>query len=93
MSLNAESLALEVIDQVGPGGSFLTTDHTLKHFRSLWQPKLFNRYRMHEWVQKGATRLGERLRDETIARMEASHPEPLPDAAKAEIVYILKAGQ
>jgi len=93
ISLDAESLALEVIDQIGPGGSFLTADHTLKHFRSLWHPKLFNRYRMHEWVQKGATRLGERLRDATIARMEVSHPEPLPDAAKAEIEYILKSRQ
>jgi trimethylamine---corrinoid protein Co-methyltransferase len=91
--LDAEALALEVIDQVGPGGSFLTTDHTLKHFRSLWQPKLFNRYRMHEWVQRGATRLGERLRDVTMARMEASHPEPLPDSTRSEIEYILKSFQ
>jgi trimethylamine--corrinoid protein Co-methyltransferase len=91
MSLDAESLALEIIDQVGPGGSFLTADHTLKHFHSLWQPTLFNRYRMHEWEKKGATRLGDRLRSKTISLMEASQPEPLSDTLEAEIEYILKS--
>jgi trimethylamine--corrinoid protein Co-methyltransferase len=91
VALDAESLALEVIDQVGPGGSFLTADHTLSHFRSLWQPSLFNRYRMHEWQKKGSTRLGDRLRSKTIGLMEDSRPEPLAQALKAEIEYILKS--
>ena len=92
ISLDAESLALEVIDQVGPGGSFLTADHTLNHFRSLWQPTLFNRYRMYEWEKKGSTRLGDRLRNRTIGLMEESRPEPLAEALKTEIEYILKSG-
>jgi trimethylamine--corrinoid protein Co-methyltransferase len=91
MALDAESLALEVIDQVGPGGSFLTVEHTLNHFQSLWQPTLFSRHRRHEWEKKGATRLGDRLRGKTIDLMEASQPEPLSDALKAEIEYILKS--
>src|SRR5690606_15542891 len=33
MLLDAESLALDVIHKVGPGGDFLTAKHTLKHFR------------------------------------------------------------
>lgn len=91
IALDAESLALEIIDQVGPEGSFLTADHTLSHFRSLWQPALFNRYRMHEWEKKGSTRLGDRLRSKTISLMEDSRPEPLAETLKAEIEYILKS--
>jgi trimethylamine--corrinoid protein Co-methyltransferase len=91
IDLNAESLALEVIHAVGPGGGFLTNDHTLKHFRSLWQPTLYNRQRMDDWVRKGATRMGDRLRDKTLALMESSQPEPLPDGVKAEIEYILNS--
>jgi trimethylamine--corrinoid protein Co-methyltransferase len=90
IALDAESLALEVIHSVGPGGGFLTNDHTLKHFRALWQPKLYNRLRMNDWVRKGSTRLGERLQSKTIALMESSRPEPLPDQVKAEIDAILK---
>ncbi len=34
ITVNEETLALDVVRQVGPGGTFLATDHTLKHLRS-----------------------------------------------------------
>ncbi len=87
--LDAESLALEIIHQVGPGGDFLTADHTLKHFREIWQPDLMSRQRMSEWVDQGRQRLGERLREKTLALIKAHVPEPLPDGVREEIAYIL----
>jgi trimethylamine--corrinoid protein Co-methyltransferase len=89
MSFDADSLALELIQQVGPGGDFLKTDHTLKNFRTFWQPTLFNRRRMHDWQKKGAKRLAGQLREKTVALMEAHQPEPLPAALKDELAYIL----
>jgi trimethylamine--corrinoid protein Co-methyltransferase len=91
MSFNAESLALKLIHQAGPGGDFLTSDHTLKNFRSLWQPALFNRRRMHDWRKKGSKRLADQLREKTVSLMDAHQPEPLPDSVKEELGYILKA--
>jgi trimethylamine---corrinoid protein Co-methyltransferase len=91
VSLDAESLALEVIHKVGPGGDFLTAKHTLKHFRELWQPKLLSRRRIDDWVAQGGKRLGQRLREKTVAIMEEHQPEPLPDSVREEIVYILKS--
>ena len=89
-SLDAESLALDVIHQVGPGGDFLTARHTLRHFRELWQPMLWDRQRADAWSASGSKRLGDRLRDKTVSLMESHHPEPLPDAVRQEIIYILK---
>ncbi|NIO68169.1 MAG: trimethylamine methyltransferase [Anaerolineae bacterium] len=91
-SLDAESLALDVIDQVGPGGDFLTAKHTLKHFRELWQPTLFSRQRAQYWVEKGSQRLGDRLREKTLSILEEHQPEPLPDSVREEIDYILENG-
>jgi len=88
-SLDAESLALEVIHQVGPGGDFLTAQHTLRHFRELWQPTLWDRQRADAWNAAGGKRLGERLRDKTISLMESHQPKPLPDAVREEVAYIL----
>jgi trimethylamine--corrinoid protein Co-methyltransferase len=34
IDVDSEHLALEVIDAVGPGGSFMIADHTLDHLRS-----------------------------------------------------------
>ena len=91
-SLDAESLALEVIHQVGPGGDFLTANHTLRHFRELWQPTLWDRRRADAWLAAGSKRLGDRLRDKTISLMESHQSEPLPGAVRQEINYILSQG-
>ena len=90
MAVDAEQVALEVIHQVGPGGDFLTAQHTLKHFRELWQPTLFDRRRAEDWIALGSKRLGQRLRDKTMAIMKDHKPEPLPDGVREEIAYILR---
>jgi trimethylamine--corrinoid protein Co-methyltransferase len=91
MSLDAEALALDVIHQVGPGGDFLTQKHTLKHFRELWQPALFDRRRAEEWAATGGKRLGDRLREKTLSIIRERKPEPLPARVQKEIDHILKA--
>mgnify|MGYP000028255635 CR=1 FL=1 len=35
-----ESLAVEVIEAVGPGGHFMEQEHTVAHMREIWQPRL-----------------------------------------------------
>ena len=53
--VNEETLAFDVIKQVGPGGNFLETDHTLRHFRKAhWQPKIFSREMYGSWIRSGA---------------------------------------
>jgi trimethylamine--corrinoid protein Co-methyltransferase len=89
ISLDAESLALEVINKVGPGGNFLADSHTLNHFRDLWQPTLLDRRRVDDWVAAGSRRLGQRLHDRTVAIVDEHRPEPLPAGVQAEIEYIL----
>ncbi|MBI3762942.1 MAG: trimethylamine methyltransferase family protein [Chloroflexi bacterium] len=88
--LDGESLALEVIDRVGPGGNYLDDDHTFEHFREFWQPTLFDRQRAEPWRAGGSQRLGERLRDKTIALMESHRPEPLSASVAEEIERILR---
>ena len=92
VSLDAGALALDVIHAVGPGGEFLSTDHTMAHFREFWEPTLFNRKRVDDWMEAGGKRLGDRLRERTLAIMDEHEPEPLPDQARDEIERILEAG-
>jgi trimethylamine--corrinoid protein Co-methyltransferase len=88
--LDTEALALEAVHRVGPGGDYLTDEHTMAHFRELWQPTLFDRQRADDWRAGGAKRLGDRLRQKTIAVIESHRPQPLPDAVAEEIQHILK---
>lgn len=71
IALDAESLALQVIDAVGPGGEFLSTDHTMAHFRDFWEPSLLSRERVDDWVAAGQKRLGERLRERALDLMSS----------------------
>jgi trimethylamine---corrinoid protein Co-methyltransferase len=50
MEVTDETLALNVIDRVGPGGHHLADEHTMKHFKTeTWFPTLINRMRYDEW--------------------------------------------
>jgi trimethylamine--corrinoid protein Co-methyltransferase len=48
--VNANTLALDVIKEAGPGGHFLDKDHTFEHFRTeCYQPRLSNRDVFENW--------------------------------------------
>jgi trimethylamine--corrinoid protein Co-methyltransferase len=90
ISLTAEDLAMDVIHQVGPGGEFLSTDHTLAHFRDFWEPHLFSRQRARDWIGTGRKRLGDRLKERTVQILDEHSPEPMPVKTQGEIDYILE---
>jgi len=75
--VNEESLALDLLDRVGPGGHYLLEDHTLKHYRDVWYSKLFDRTVYDVWCDQGAKRFEERLREQTREVM-GHQPAPLP---------------
>jgi trimethylamine--corrinoid protein Co-methyltransferase len=43
IEVNAKELALELIEKVGPGGAYLTEEHTLENFREIFYSDLFSR--------------------------------------------------
>jgi trimethylamine---corrinoid protein Co-methyltransferase len=90
VSFDSEDLALDIIHQAGPGGEYMSNEHTLNHFRDMWMPTLFSRQRLSEWVSTGSQRLGQRLRDRTVAIMETHTPALLPDKLHEEINLLLK---
>jgi len=90
ISLDAESLALEVIHEVGPGGNYLTHDHTIEHFRRYWQPDLFTRQRFAAWQEEGSRTLGQRVREKTVDLLRAAPGTPLSASQAEEIDYILE---
>jgi len=53
-SVDEESVAESLICQVGPGGEFLTTDHTFAHFRNdMFFPDLADRHPYELWHESG----------------------------------------
>ncbi len=94
INIDDESLALEVIDRVGPGGHFLGEDHTMAHFRTeTWFPTLCDRRRYDDWVAHGSTSLEQRLKEKTQAIIRGHQPRPLPDHVLARLDEIVSAAE
>jgi trimethylamine--corrinoid protein Co-methyltransferase len=83
IAVTPETLAVDVIERVGPGGHYLAQPHTRQHFRSeLWFPTLLDRQMRRAWEASGSETMAARIRAEVVNILE--HHEPLPIAAEVE---------
>jgi len=54
-NITEERLAVDLISEVGPGGEYLTSEHTFRNFRSeFYQPVLADRSNFATWRKDGA---------------------------------------
>ena len=85
IEVNPDTLALDVIKEVGPGGHFLDKDHTFDHFRTeFYQPRLSNRDDFVTWQANGSPQnmgTAHKKVKEILESYEA--PELPPDVDKA----------
>ncbi|HUU27982.1 MAG TPA: trimethylamine methyltransferase family protein [archaeon] len=89
-----ETFGIDIIEEVGPGGTFIDTRHTVDHFRrELWFPRLLDREYYQAWLDNGAVSLEERCRERKEEIITSHEPEPVqPDLDRAldEIVSSAK---
>jgi trimethylamine--corrinoid protein Co-methyltransferase len=78
MEINDETLALDLIEEIGPDGNYLSTEHTLKHYKQDWYPKLFDRRNYDDWKARGEKTLRQRAQEKALKILETHKPEPLP---------------
>jgi len=78
ISINDESIGLDVIEQVGPGGNFLSTEHTLRHMREQSHSKLIDRRMWQPWQISGSKNMAERAHEELLSILKNHKPDPLP---------------
>ena len=93
VDVNAETLALDVIDSAGPDGQYLDKKHTLRHFKEQWHPLLFERSNYEGWVKKGSQTLAERASQRVDEILGAHKPEPLPERTRLELRNIVEHPQ
>jgi trimethylamine--corrinoid protein Co-methyltransferase len=89
IEVSDDTLMLEEIDQIGPGGHFLDTDQTLSRFRDFWYPGLLDRKRREQWLKAGATTLGQRLNARVKEIIKEHQPKPLEPDKKQQVQEIL----
>ena len=87
-----DALALDLIDEVGPDAQFLATAHTMRHFRELYYPSLFERATYEAWRAKDGGTLAERAGRRVDEILDAA-PQPEPLACDDELLAIIRAAE
>jgi len=91
--VNDETLALDVIDELGPTGNYLGHPHTIKHFKEPFYSKLADKGPYSQWVEKGATTMEQRAAKMVDKILETHKPVPLPADVQAAIQKIVEREQ
>jgi trimethylamine--corrinoid protein Co-methyltransferase len=90
IEVNDETLAMEAIANVGPGGHYLAQKHTRKHMRELFMPQFMDRRPYSEWETKK-----DDARDWALAKarktLKEHQPDPLDENIGREMERIIKS--
>jgi trimethylamine--corrinoid protein Co-methyltransferase len=87
IEVNEETLAVDVIHDVGPNGHYLREPHTRKFYKTeFWYPKLCDRRNYEEWEMMGKTT----MKDRTVARVQEILATHQPSAIKSETEEVIK---
>jgi trimethylamine--corrinoid protein Co-methyltransferase len=90
IEINDDTLAIDVIDEVGPGGEFLTHRHTFDTMRSISRTDLFDRRNRETWLENThGLDLTERAYQRALELMARHQPLPLPAGAAEEMGAII----
>jgi trimethylamine--corrinoid protein Co-methyltransferase len=91
--VNADTIALPVIEEVGIGGTFLGEEHTRAHYRAeSWIPTLFDRQRWGPWALSGSKSTWDRAHERSLHLLSHHRPSPIDPSLSLEIDRISGVG-
>ncbi|MGD2001079.1 MAG: trimethylamine methyltransferase family protein [Desulfobacterales bacterium] len=94
IEVNEDTLAADVIQNVGPDGHYLYEDHTMRHFKTeFWYPNLCDRHNFEEWVESGRKTMRQRVIERTREILASHKPSPVKPETADAITAIMKAAE
>ncbi|MEM2440537.1 MAG: trimethylamine methyltransferase family protein [Candidatus Bathyarchaeia archaeon] len=91
IEVNDDTLAVDVIKEVGPGGYYLAHRHTLKHVRKEhYFPVIFNRQVRDAWESSGSKDLRQIARERAKKLLMEHQPEPLDPDIEEQLKLFIK---
>lgn len=91
--VNEETLALDVIEELGPTGNYLAHEHTLRHYKEPYYSQLADKGTYSQWVDRGATTMEERAAQQVEEMLGSHKPQPLPADVQRDISKIVQREQ
>jgi len=87
IEVNDDTLAVDVIHDIGPNGHYLKHPHTRRYYKTeFWYPNLHDRRNYEEWAEMGKTT----MKDRTIARVHDILATHQPSSIKPETEKVIQ---
>ena len=84
--VNADTLAIDTIEEVGPGGHFFGTQHTQDRFRHAFYKPLVSDWRNYEsWQEAGSPTADQKVEHLVTQFLDAYEPPPMDAEIKSEL--------
>jgi len=94
ITVNDETMMLDVIHRVGPDGHYLAEPETAAYCRQeIWVPRLMDRQPYQDWKAAGALTMEQRIRRRLKEILATHKPRPLPEGATAVFERILRTAE
>lgn len=91
INVSDENMAVGIIKEIGPGGEFVSHQHTYENFKKEQShSKLFDRSMRETWVLDGETNLTDRAYEEANAILANHIPMPLDESIMQTIRSIVE---
>ncbi|HEB29420.1 MAG TPA: hypothetical protein ENI15_00885 [Spirochaetes bacterium] len=87
-----DTLALDIIEKLGPKGNYLMDEHTLKYLGSgeHWEPDISVREQYENWRKKGKKDIVRRAHEKVLSILGKKRPAGLPREKTKEIKKIIE---
>jgi len=94
IEVSDDTLMLDLIDRIGPGGQFVSTKETAKRCRAeIWIPTLMDRESWVNWEASGALTMQDRIKARLTKILQDHRPPPIADGVAERIEAILQAAE
>ncbi len=94
VKVDQESMAFDIIKEVGPGGNYLTSQHTFQHFKKeLWHSDLFDHDNWESWKNKGSKTIRDQAMEKIHSLIELEYPPIVSPEQSAAIDCIVEKAQ
>jgi len=91
IEVSRDTLAVDLIHEVGPGGNFLATDHTFEHFRQeLYLPQVLNREPTTALLEGGIKDMAQRAKERARELLAEDEPSPLSKEQEEAMLRVLE---
>jgi trimethylamine--corrinoid protein Co-methyltransferase len=86
IEVSDDTLAVDLIEEVGPGGNFIAESHTVMHMMDeFFNPSLADRLLYDEWKKSGSLTMKDRARQKLRELMKSPHPRYISEVEERKI--------